>query len=371
MQKTDRGAIYLAVLLALVSITIPSSGQQKTRPGVSKGEWRYYGGDQGGRKYAPLDQINKDNVKLLKVAWTWDSPDIKMLEANPRTRVYAHEATPLMIGGALYISTALGHVAALDAQTGRTLWSYDTGSFKAGRPTNNGFLHRGVAYWTDGKQERIFLGTSDAYLIALDARTGQPIPDFGEQGRVNLTKAIPLAVNARNYAVTSPPVIYRDVVIVGSSVSDGPTDKEAPRGDVQAFDARTGKPVWVFHTIPQAGEFGAETWENESWKYTGNANVWPPMALDEELGYVYLPTGTPTNDWYGGHRLGNNLFAESIVCLNARTGKRVWHFQTTHHGLWDYDLPAAPVLCDITVKGKRSKPSRKSPSRASVSSSTA
>lgn len=355
MGQFGRFTVGVSAILVLVSITISSWGQQGVRQGAGKGEWRYYGGDQGGRKYSPLDQINKDNVRQLKVAWAWDSPDIKMLEANPRTRIYSHEGTPLMIGGVLYISTALGHVAAINAQTGATIWNYDTGSFKAGRPTNNGFLHRGVAYWTDGKQERIFIGTSDAYLIALDAKTGQPIPDFGEQGRVNLTKAIPLAVNARNFAVTSAPVIYRNVVIVGSSISDGPTNKEAPRGDVQAFDARTGKPVWIFHTIPQAGEFGTKTWEGESWKYTGNANVWPPMCLDEELGYVYLPTGTPTNDWYGGHRLGDNLFAESIVCLNASTGKRVWHFQTVHHGLWDYDLPAAPVLCDITVKGRKIK----------------
>ncbi|MGH9854333.1 MAG: PQQ-binding-like beta-propeller repeat protein, partial [Blastocatellia bacterium] len=165
----------------------------------------------------------------------------------------------------------------------------------------------------------------------------------------------PLAVKSRNYAVTSPPVICRDVLMVGSSIGDGPIVKEQPRGDIQAFDVRTGKPLWIFHTVPQAGEFGVETWENESWKYTGNTNVWTLMSVDEELGYVYLPTGTPTNDWYGGHRLGNNLFAESLVCLDAKTGKRVWHFQTVHHGVWDYDLPAAPALADITVKGKKIK----------------
>jgi quinoprotein glucose dehydrogenase len=320
---------------------------------ANKGEWRFYGGDSGSAKYSPLTEINRDNVKNLKVAWTWDSPDLKLQEQNRMLRAFAHEATPLMIGSTLYVSTSLSQVAAINAATGATLWVYDPKSYTAGRPTNLGFIHRGVAYWTDGREERLFIGTSDAYLISLDAKTGKPIETFGEAGKINLTKAIPLARNASNYAVSSPPVVCRDAVIVGSSISDGPVNKEAPRGDVQAFDVRTGKPHWIFHTVPQSGEFGVETWENESWKYTGNTNVWSLMSVDDELGYVYLPIGTPTNDWYGGHRLGNGLFAESLVCLEARTGKRVWHFQTVHHGVWDYDLPAAPVLCNITVGGRR------------------
>ncbi|HXG68703.1 MAG TPA: pyrroloquinoline quinone-dependent dehydrogenase, partial [Blastocatellia bacterium] len=306
-------------------------------------------------KYSPLDQINKENVATLQVAWTWDSPDLALQKENRMLSAFAYEATPLMVGGTLYTSTSLCQVAAINPQTGQTIWVFDTGSHKAGRPTNLGFVHRGVSYWTDGRQERLFIATGDAYLWAIDAKTGKAVTEFGEGGKVNLTKAIPLAVNAKNYAVTSPPVICRDVVIVGASISDGPTTKEAPRGDIQAFDARTGKPLWIFHSVPQAGEYGNDTWENESWKYTGNTNVWTLMSADEELGYVYLPFGTPTNDWYGGHRLGNNLFAESLVCLDAKTGKRVWHFQTVHHGLWDYDLPAAPVLCDITVGGRKIK----------------
>ena len=162
-------------------------------------------------------------------------------------------------------------------------------------------------------------------------------------------------MNAKNYAVTSPPVVCHDTVIVGSSINDGPMKKEAPRGDIQAFDARTGKPAWIFHTVPQAGEFGNETWENESWKYTGNTTPWTIMSAADELGYVYIPTGTPTNDWYGAARLGDGLFGETLLCLDARTGKRIWHFQTVHHGLWDYDLPAAPVLCNIKVNGKSIK----------------
>ncbi len=342
----------LRFILCVTLLAAPISAQKKN--GVA-GEWRYYGGDPGSTKYSPLDQINKDNAADLKVAWTWDSPDLPLQKENRQFSSFAYEATALMVGGTLYTSTSLSQVAAINAQTGQTIWVFNPEAYKAGRPTNLGFLHRGVAYWSDGKQGRILIATADAYLWAVDAKTGKPVADFGEGGKINLAKAIPHAQNSRNYAVTSPPVICRDVVVVGSSISDGPTAKEAPRGDIQAFDVRTGKPLWVFHSVPQAGEYGNETWENESWKYTGNTNVWTLMSVDEELGYFYLPFGTPTNDWYGGHRLGDNLFAESLVCVEAKTGKRVWHFQTVHHGVWDYDLPAAPVLCDITVNGRKIK----------------
>ena len=344
-------------LLVMCAVAVPAVGQKKALRSANgtppPGEWHHYGGDRGSTKYSPLAQITKDNVKDLKVAWKWDSPDLKLQAGNRALSAFGFEVTPLMVKGVLYTSTSLSQVAAINALTGETVWVFDPESYKAGRPTNLVFVHRGVAYWTDGREERILIGTADAYLIALDAKTGTPIPTFGEAGRVNLAKAIPLAVNSRNYAVTSPPVICRDVVVVGSSISDGPSVKEAPRGDIQAFDVRTGKPLWVFHTVPQAGEFGVETWENDSWKYTGNTNVWTLMSADEELGYFYLPTGTPTNDWYGGHRLGNNLFAESLLCLDAKTGKRIWHFQSVHHGVWDYDFPAAPILANITVGGRR------------------
>lgn len=316
------------------------------------GDWRHYGGDLGSTKYSPIDQINAQNVGQVQTLWTWDSPDIPIQTANRALSSFAHEYTPLAVNGTLYTSTSLAQVAAIDGATGKTIWVYNPESYKGNRPTNLGFVHRGVTYWTDGNQERLFLAAHDAYLYCIDAKTGKLVSEFGEAGRVNLAKAIPLAVNARNYTVTSPPTICRNVVVVGASINDGPQNKEAPRGDVQAFDVRTGKPAWIFHTVPQAGEFGNDTWENDSWKYTGNTNVWTLMSADEELGYVYLPLSTPTNDWYGGHRLGNNLFAESLVCVEAETGKRVWHFQTVHHGLWDYDLPGAPVLCNIKVGGK-------------------
>jgi quinoprotein glucose dehydrogenase len=336
-------------------IILLAAAQTSAQHNARTGEWRFYGGDSGSTKYSPLDQINEKNVGQLKTAWTWDSPDKEIQAKNRMLVSFVNEVTPLMIDGTLYVSTSLSQVAAINAQTGETLWVFDTQSYNQGRPPNLGFIHRGVAYWTDGRQARLFIGTCNAYLWALDAKTGKPAADFGEGGKVNLAKAIPLAENGRNYAVTSPPVICRDTVIVGSSITDGPTNKEAPRGDIQAFDARTGKPAWVFHTVPQPGEFGHETWEQESWKYTGDTNSWTLMSADQELGYVYIPTGTPTNDWYGGHRLGNNLFAESLICLEAKTGKRVWHFQTVHHGVWDYDLPAAPVLCDLNVGGKKIK----------------
>jgi len=316
------------------------------------GDWRHYGGDAGSTKYSKLDQINADNVANLKVVWSWDSPDLPLQKENRSLGSFAFEPTPLAVGNTLYTSTSLAQVAAIDGATGKTIWVFNPEVYKAGRPTNLGYVHRGLAYWAGDGEERLYVAGHDAYLYCVDAKTGKLITSFGDEGRVNLAKAIPLAVNARNYTMTSPPVICRDVVVVGSSISDGPQFKEAPRGDVQAFDVRTGKPAWIFHAIPQAGEFGNETWEDGSWKYTGNANVWTPMSADEELGYVYLPMSTPTSDWYGGHRLGDNLFAECLVCVEAKTGKRVWHFQTVHHGLWDYDLPGAPVLCDIKVDGK-------------------
>jgi len=336
--------------LAILSIHgLPlATGAEKAAPG----EWRYYGGDAGSTKYSVLNQINAENAKQLAIAWTWDTPDAELQKQQKGLMTFNYEVTPVMAKGIVYTSTNLSQVAAIEAHTGKTLWVFNPEVYKAGRPTNLGYVHRGVAYWTDGKEERIYLAAHDAYLYAIDAKTGKKISDFGDGGRVNLAKAIPLAVNARNFTMTSPPVICRDVVVVGSSISDGPQNKEAPRGDVQAFDVKTGKPAWIFHVIPQPGEFGHDTWEGDSWKYTGNGNVWTLMSVDEELGYVYLPFSTPTNDWYGGQRLGDGLFAESLVCVEAATGKRVWHFQTVHHGVWDYDLPGAPVLCDIKVDGK-------------------
>jgi quinoprotein glucose dehydrogenase len=338
--------------LIIFVLTFSAFSQQR----VKSGEWRSYGGDNASRKYSPLSEINKTNLNKLKIAWSWVVPDAEITKSNQTlARATYFQCTPLMVNGVLYVTTPLSQLAAVDAGSGKTLWVYNPKSYEAGRPTNIGFINRGAAYWTDGKEERVFYPTGDAQLIAIQAKTGQPVAEFGEGGKLDLTQGLERAVSRRSYYVSSAPLVCRDVVIVGSSISDGPINKEAPPGHVRGFDVRTGKMKWIFHTIPCPGEFGNETWEDSSWQYTGNTNVWAPISADDELGYVYLPTSTPTNDFYGGHRLGDNLFAESIVCLNAATGQRVWHFQIVHHGLWDYDLPCAPTLVDITVGGRKIK----------------
>ena len=354
MSRTYLFTAHLLLSLCL-SPLLPAASHADAR-----GEWRSYGGAKTSSKYAPLEQITPDNVADLQLSWRWNSIDNPVLEAHPELWTMVNEATPLAIGEVLYTSTALGQVAALDARSGQTLWTYDSGTYKEGTPANTGFVHRGVSYWENGEDRRIIFGTGDAYLIALDARSGKPVQEFGREGRVDLTKGLRRPFERAFYSVNSPPLICGDVVVVGATVLDafavGMTPHETmPPGDVRGFDARTGEQLWVFQSIPQEGEFGNETWEDGAWKNTGSTNVWSMMSADEELGYVYLPFSTPTNDYYGGERHGDNLFAESLVCLNARTGERVWHFQILHHGLWDYDLPAAPNLVDIEVNGKKIK----------------
>jgi quinoprotein glucose dehydrogenase len=355
MRRSHRvGLAAIVVCVCAAAIVATARGQDRFRDGAP-GEWRYYGGTAASTKYSALDQITRDNVGKLEIAWSWRSPDNDVVKANPQARPGGYEDTPLMVNGVLYTATSLGTFAAIDPETGTTIWQYDPQTWKVGRPGNLGYTHRGVAYWTDGKIERIISGTHDAYLISLDAKTGKPDPSFGINGRVDAMIDVPRAERMRTYAINSAPVIVRNVIIHGANIPDGPPNKEAPPGDVHGFDVRTGKLLWTFHAIPRRGEFGFETWENESGSYSGGTNVWSLMSADEELGYVYLPFGTPTNDYYGGHRPGDNLFAESLVCLDARTGKRVWHFQGVHHGLWDYDFPAAPILVDLTVDGKKIK----------------
>ena len=339
------------VFAIAVSLTVAVVAQ---RP-ATVGEWRHYGGDAASSRYSPLDQINRTNIRDLEIAWRWSSPDNPIVNANPLARPGGYEDTPLMVNGVLYTATSLGVFAALDPASGRTLWQYDPETWRLGRPPNLGFTHRGVAYWTDGTIERIISGTHDARLISLDARTGKPDPAFGDNGLVDVMTGVKHATRMVNYAINSAPVIVRDVIIHGANIADGPPNKEAPRGDVHGYDVRTGKLLWTFNAIPQAGEPGHDTWEEGSAEYSGGTNVWSLMSGDEELGYVYLPFGTPTNDFYGGHRLGDNLYAESLVCLDATTGRRIWHFQTVHHGLWDYDLASAPALVDITVNGRAIK----------------
>ncbi len=340
----------LALVVLTLAGTVTAAQVQRASP---VGEWRHYGGDGGSTKYSPIDQITAGNVSTLGVAWRWTSPDNAVATANPELMPGTYEDTPLMVNGVLYTVTGLGVIVALEPSTGKTLWQYDPESWKGGRPPNLGLEHRGLSYWTDGSIARIIGGTHDAHLVSLDATTGTPDRAFGVNGRVDVMDGLPYAVRTRNYAISSTPIVVRNVIVHGANISDGAQNKEAPRGDVSGYDVRTGKKLWTFHAVPRPGEAGNETWEHDAWAYTGNTNVWSMISADEELGYVYLPFGTPTNDYYGGHRTGNNLFGESLVCLDATTGKRVWHFQAVHHGLWDYDFPAAPILGDITVNGRR------------------
>ncbi|NKB69458.1 MAG: PQQ-binding-like beta-propeller repeat protein [Candidatus Latescibacteria bacterium] len=311
------------------------------------GDWPSYGADPANSKYAPYTQIDRANFASLQVAWRWSLP------SPHHGFTWLNQATPLCIDGVLYTSTPTNQIAAIDGQTGTTLWSFDPESYTQA----DLYTHRGVAYWAEGDDRRVIFGTQDGYLIALNAASGKPVPTFGQDGRVDLTQGLGRPIERGQYAVRTPPLICRDRIIVGSSLPDYQVQGESPPsptppGHVRAFDVRTGALSWTFHTIPQPGQFGHDTWEEDSWEETGNTNVWAVMSADPELGYIYLPVSTPTNDFYGGQRPGANLFAESIVCLKADSGERVWHFQLLHHGLWDYDLPAAPNLIDVTHEGR-------------------
>lgn len=342
------------VVLAACLVVTPAIAQS----GAVDGEWRSYGGDAGHTKYSPLDQIDASNVQNLQVAWTWTSVDEEIRQRNEvirergSFRSYAYEVTPLMVDGVLYTTTSLGQIAAIDPATGETLWSFDPVLYLEGRPAVHGFMTRGLAYWTDGEQERLFYAAGRVYLLSIDAQTGRLDPEFGNAGRVDLKRGLGRTIDPSQYTVSSPPLVIGDVVVVGSAMTEGTGYQEAPPGHVRGFNVRTGSMQWIFHTIAQAGEFGADSWQGDSGRLSGGANVWTLMSADEELGYVYLPVGSPVTDYYGGHRLGDNLFANSLVALDAETGERIWHFQFVHHTVWDYDPPAAPNLIDITVDGR-------------------
>jgi quinoprotein glucose dehydrogenase len=336
------GAVVCAALFAFVSAQTPPGRQV---------EWRYYGGDQGGTRHSPLADIDASNVSQLRQVWQWKHWDAPLEEYG--TTPGQFESTPLMVDGTLYVTTPYNSVAALDAETGEEKWRFDGHAYELGQLLSaSGWKLRGTAVWRDGAGTRLFLNSRHR-LIQLDAQTGKPIPSFGNNGAVSLTDGLPRISDITHVSQSSPPAIYRDLVIVGSQVPDR-VQLPDPMGYVQAFNARTGERVWAFSVIPQsATDPGADTWENESWRRNGHANVWAPMALDEERGLLYLPTSTPTSDYYGGDRPGANLFAESLVCLDAATGELRWHFQTVHHGLWDWDIPTQPNLVTITVDGRR------------------
>jgi len=354
MQRTKSWALAAAATFAALTLT-STRGQQGT---PADGEWRVNGGDSGSTRYSPLDQIDAANVKNLQVVWRWKAENM-----GPKPQG-AWEATPLMIGGKLFFTAGTGRtVVAADAATGETLWTYrgdDTAERGAVRANN-----RGVTYWSDGRgDDRILFITPGYQLVALNAKTGVPIANFGVDAHVDLWKGLDRPVVLKGtIGATSPPIVIHDVAVVGASLKVGvalPTKLNTP-GYIRGYDVRTGKLLWTFHTVPQAGEKGTETWGKdpatgvESWKFTGNTGAWGPLTGDEQLGYVYIPVEAPSGDTYGGQRPGANLFSDSIVCLDAKTGKRIWYYQLIHHEMWDYDIPAAPILLDITVNGKKIK----------------
>ena len=293
-------------------------------------DWPAYGGHDG-THYSSLSQINRDNVKSLVVAWKYDTGEKGGIEANP-----------IVVGKVLYTCTPGRSVIALDAATGKLIWKFE--SDLEGR-----VLSRGVSYWTDGHQSRIFAGARN-YLYALDATTGKVIPSFGEQGRIDLRKGLREPQEQQSVELTTPGSIYKDLIIVGGA---NPETHPAPPGDIRAFDVRTGALRWTFHTIPRPGEYGYDTWPKDAWKNAGAANNWTGMTVDVNRGIVYVPTGSAVYDFYGGDRIGNDLFADSLIALDAATGKRIWHFQGVHHDLWDRDFPAPAALVTVTHAGQR------------------
>ncbi len=333
-------------ILLLLSITLAACADV----GPRDGDWPHYARDLAATKYSPLDQISAENVHRLEVAWTWESADYRLTGRHADAPVNPNfQATPIKIGDRLYTSTNLGQAAALDPATGEELWRFDP--YASGlRDEAGGRANRGVAYWTDGREERILLGSGEL-LVSLDATTGRPDPRFGEGGAVDLSRDPDPRVLTFNW--TSAPLVVRDVVIVGATAMVPNRNwKTAPPGYVRAYDVRTGALRWRFNPIPEPGDPALRTWADSSWAYSGNGNVWTLMSADEELGHVYLPLKTTTNDWYGGHRIGDNLYGESVVAVDVETGERVWHYQMVRHGLWDYDPPAAPNVLDVVVDGR-------------------
>jgi quinoprotein glucose dehydrogenase len=357
MTRTLRRFVPASLLLALGIIWISVDvGGQSGQPSTKTGEWPHYSADLKGTRYSPLDQINATNFSKLEVAWRFKTDNLGPFPE------YKLEGTPLMVKGVLYTTGGTRRsVIALDAKTGELIWAHSLREGKRAAVSPRQLSGRGLAYWTDGKgNERILYVTTGYRLVALNAKTGAPIPSFGSNGIVDLKVGVVKGLNQQidletgEIGIHSTPTVARDYVIVGAAMREGATVEthDNTKGLIRAFDVRTGKKIWQFDTIPRPGEFGSETWENESWAVNGNVGVWNQITVDEELGLVYLPVETPSSDYYGGHRPGSNLFAESLVCLDLKTGQRKWHFQLVHHPLWNYDMPAAPILADITVDGR-------------------
>ena len=334
-------------LTAVAWLTPGVLGQQ----GARNGEWRSYGGDAGHTRYSALDQINAANFSRLEVAWRFKTDNL-----GPRPE-FQFESTPLMINGVLYSTAGTRRaVIALDAVTGEQLWIHSENEGARGAAAPRQLSGRGLAYWSDGKEARILYVTPGYRLVALDAKSGMRIPSFGVDGIVDLKQNMDQVIDplSSEIGLHSTPAVARDVVIVGAAHRSGgvPTGKTNVKGYVRGFDVRTGKRLWIFHTIPSPGEYGNDTWLNDSWSYTGNTGVWAQISVDEELGIAYLPVEIPTGDYFGANRPGNGLFGESLVAVDLQTGKRRWHYQLVHHGIWDMDIPCAPILADIRINGR-------------------
>ncbi|HEV8304754.1 MAG TPA: PQQ-binding-like beta-propeller repeat protein [Gemmatimonadales bacterium] len=371
--------------LALTLLVAPRAAAAQA--GAAKGEWRFWGGDAGSTRYSTLDQITRDNAKSLQIVWRWRAANF-----GPEPETY-YRATPLYANGVLYtVAGERRDVAAIDPATGETLWTWRMDEGLRWEKAPRRFSGRGLAYWTDGRRtsERLLVVTPGYHLVALDARTGRPVAGFGTGGVVDLMEGLgyalvpwagqpgPMQTNGDNgptraagsdgavsvhgidpaegaIGASSPPIVVNDVIVVGSSALQGYYPKRLKNipGTIRGFDVRTGRQLWTFHLIPGPGEFGHETWLGDSWPVAGKNDAWAPFSADSATGIVYIPVGHPHNDWYGGHRPGANLFAESVLALDAKTGRRIWHFQMIHHDIWDYDTPTAPNLVDVTVNGQR------------------
>lgn len=361
MPRTVRRIVwvFISLVAGLTWVQVAVSGQQSGFPSTANGEWPHYTADLKGTRYSPLDQINASNFNKLEIAWRFKTDNLGPFPE------YKLEGTPLMVKGVLYTTGGTRRaVIALDAKTGELIWTHSLREGKRAAIAPRQLSGRGVSYWTDGKgDDRVLYITTGYRLVALHAKTGAIITSFGKNGIVDLKEGVvygkgqQIDLETGEIGVHSTPIVVKDIVIVGSAMREGATvsTHNNTKGLVRAFDARSGKQLWRFNTIPNPGEFGGETWERESWAINGNVGVWTQITVDEQLGLVYLPVETPTSDYYGGHRPGNNLFAESLVCVDLRTGQRKWHFQFVHHPLWNFDMSSAPLLADVTIDGRPRK----------------
>jgi len=353
MKLASTPAKLGSVAIALLGLTAAVTLRGQQRP--PNREWTTYGADLANTHYSPLDQINKDNFGKLQVAWRF-KPDA----LGPRPE-YNWESTPLEANGMIYVTAGSRRdIVALDAETGEMLWLYSINEGARGDAAPRKLSGRGLAYWTDGRGDnRVIYVTPGYQLIALNAKDGHPVTSFGVNGIVDLKKDDDQVMDPikGEIGLHATPVVAKNTIIVGAAHLPGgvPKSRQNEKGYIRGFDVKTGKRLWIFHTIPQLGEFGNDTWEKESWVYTGNAGVWGQISVDEELNTVYLPVELPTGDYYGGHRPGAGLFGETVVAVDLTTGKRKWHYQLVHHGIWDFDIPCAPILIDITVNGRTIK----------------